>query len=226
MKIIPASDTSLLVVFGDTISPELHKHVLSLFRALQARCDPRIRNLHPGYCSILIDFDPLRWTHHELASLVRQLAREKSPLGRGAINWVTVPVCYGGEFGPDMAAVAGHLGVSTDEVIRLHSSGTYLVYFLGFSPGFAYMGGLPPELHLPRLTTPRTFVAGGSVGIAGGQTGIYPVDSPGGWQIIGRTPVRMFDPEADPPSRLQPGDRLKFSRIDANKFEEMANLET
>ncbi len=220
MKLIAASDSSLLIVFGDVMSPALHARVMSLFFALRRRNDPRIRNLHPAYASLLIDFDPLRLTHDELSSLVQQLApaQDASALDRPA-NIVTIPVCYDVEFGPDLLEVARHAGLSPEEVVRLHSSPTYLVSFLGFSPGFAYLGGLPEALHTLRLATPRPLVASGSVGIAGSQTGIYPSDSPGGWRLIGRTPWRMFDPQAASPTRLQPGDSVKFSPIDRVTFD-------
>jgi inhibitor of KinA len=220
MKIVPASDSSLLVVFGNTISRELHGRVMALFHALQVRCDRRLRNLHPGYASLLIDFDPLRLTHDELTAMVQELeGAGDSATGTNA-SVVTIPVCYDTEFGPDLTDVAQHAGLSVEEVVHLHSSPAYLVYFLGFSPGFVYLGGLPEVLHTPRLTTPRISIAAGSVGIAGSQTGIYPVDSPGGWRLIGRTPLRMFDPEASPPTRLQPGDRMRFAAIDRATFEE------
>jgi len=220
MKIVPASDSSLLIVFGDVISPARHERVMALFHAFQTQLEPRIRNLHPGYASLLIDFDPLRMTHDELTSVVEQLAASKdSTVGKSG-SVVTIPVCYDPELGPDLLDVAQHAALSVEEVIRLHSSPTYLVYFLGFSPGFVYLGGLPEAIHTPRLATPRPHITGGSVGIAGGQTGIYPVDSPGGWRLIGRTPVRMFDPEGTPPTRLQPGDRMRFSAIDRTSFDE------
>jgi KipI family sensor histidine kinase inhibitor len=221
MKIIPASDSSLLVVFGDVILPALHERVITMFRAFRAQHDPRIRNLHPGYASLLIDFDPLRLTHEELAATVRELARTSAFEAGKSADTVTIPVCYDVDFGPDLQDVAQHAGLSVEEVVRLHSSPTYLVWFLGFSPGFAYLGGLPEVLHTPRLATPRPSVAGGSVGIAGGQTGIYPVDSPGGWKLIGRTPLRMFDCEAMPPTRLHSGDRLRFSPVDRATFEKV-----
>jgi len=221
MKIIPASDSSLLVVFGNLISPVLHERVMAMFHAFQAWHDPRIRNLHPGYASLLIDFDPLRLTHDELTSMVRQRASTGDAAVDRSVDVISIPVCYDAEFGPDLLDVAQHAGLPLEEVIRLHCSPTYLVYFLGFSPGFVYLGGLPEVLHTPRLATPRPSIAGGSVGIAGSQTGIYPVDSPGGWRLIGRTPLRMFDPEATQPTRLQPGDRMKFSPIDRATFEEM-----
>jgi inhibitor of KinA len=221
MKIVPASDSSLLIVFGDAISPALHERVMALFHAVQARRDPRVRNLHPGYASLLIDFDPLRMTHDELTVVVEQMGSTGKVASDGNAPVVTIPVCYDVEFGPDLLDVAQHAGLSVEEVIRLHSQPTYLVYFLGFSPGFVYLGGLPEALHTPRLATPRPSIAGGSVGIAGSQTGIYPVDSPGGWRLIGRTPMHMFNPEATPPTRLQPGDRMRFAAIDRATFEEL-----
>ncbi len=222
MKVIPASDSSLLVVFGNVISLALHERVIALFHAFQARPDPRIRNLHPGYASLLIDFDPLQMTHEELTAMVEQLGSVGEFSTGENSNVVTIPVCYNAEFGLDLADVARDAGISVEEVVRMHSSPTYHVYFLGFSPGFVYLGGLPEILHAPRLATPRTSIAAGSVGIAGSQTGIYPVDSPGGWKLIGRTPLRMFDPAARPPTRLQPGDRMKFAPINRTTFEDMS----
>jgi len=220
MKVITASDSSLLVVFGDVIAPVLHQQVIGLLHAFQGLRDGRIRNLHPGYASLLIDFDPLRMTHAELAARVQELALSEDTRTETSSIVITIPVCYDVEFGPDLPDVAQHAGLSAAEVIRLHTLPTYLVYFLGFRPGFVYLGGMPEVLHTPRLTTPRVSIAAGSVGIAGGQTGIYPVDSPGGWRLIGRTPLRMFDPEASPPTRLQTGDTMRFEAIDRATFEE------
>jgi inhibitor of KinA len=222
MKFILASECSVLVVFGNSISPALHGRVIALFRSLRARHDPRIRNLHPAYASLLIDFDPLRLSHAELISIAERLGDGDGLAADQPSNVVSIPVCYDLEFGPDLPDVSKHAELSTAEVIRLHSSPTYVVYFLGFSPGFAYLGGLPEVLQVPRLATPRLSVAGGSVGIAGSQTGVYPVDSPGGWRLIGRTPLRMFDPDATPPTRLQPGDSVKFSPMDRAAFDEMS----
>lgn len=221
MKVIPASDCSLLVVLGNSISPELHERVIALFQALREKGDPRIRNLHPGYASLLVDFDPLKITHEELAPLVEHVFNSAGPEAGRETRVVTVPVCYDEEFGPDLLDLAKHAGISAEEVVRLHTSATYMVYFLGFSPGFAYMGGLLEKLHMPRLPTPRTHVAAGTVGIAGNQTGIYPVDSAGGWRLIGRTPWRMFDPKTDPATRLQPGDKVRFSAIDRAAYDGM-----
>jgi inhibitor of KinA len=223
MKIVAASDSSLLVELGNTISQELHRRVLALFHALLSEQDPRIRNLHPGYASLLIDFDPLQLSHDDLAAHVRQLMDSLSAEAPASPSAIEIPVCYDAEFGPDLADVAEHNKISVDEVIRLHSSATYLVYFLGFSPGFAYMGGLSEKLRTPRLATPRMRVPAGSVAIAGEQTGIYPLESAGGWRLIGRTPERMFDAAENPPTRLQPGDVVRFVAILRGSFGENRN---
>ena len=213
----------MLVVFGDAISPELNARVIALFHGLQALQDSRIRNLHPGYTSLLVDFDPLTLDHAELQATIEQLPATAVPLRPR-----TRPTSSRCRCATALTSVLtyrmsrAHANIAPEEVIRLHSSPIYDVCFLGFSPGFAYLGGLPEILHTPRLATPRQSVAAGTVGIAGSQTGIYPVDSPGGWRLIGRTPLRMFDPAAVPPTRLQPGDRVKFSPIDRTAFDEMS----
>jgi KipI family sensor histidine kinase inhibitor len=224
MRIEIASDTSLLVRFGESASNECFGAVTALFRRLRSLNDQRIRNIHPAYTTVLIDFDPLRMSHEELRSTVNEL------VGLGAdahvsVRIVKIPVCYGGEFGPDLPFVTEHAGLSIEEVVRLHSSGTYVVHFLGFSPGFGYLDGLPSRLECPRLESPRTRAAAGSVGIAGAQAGVYPLDSPGGWRVIGRTPLRMFDPLANPPTRLQTGDTVQFVAIDGAKFDELERKE-
>ncbi len=222
MKIIAASDSSVLVIFGEAIAPEMRTQVLGLFHALQARGDARIRNLHPGYVSLLVDFDPLAMTHAEVAAMVESLlsADVSNPAGRGRV--VEIPVCYGAEFGPDLESVASHTGLAAEEVVRAHSAADYRVAFLGFTAGFAYLDGMPQRLSTPRLSTPRRAVAPGSVGIAGGQTGIYPTETPGGWRLIGRTPLRMFDPKVRQPTLVLPGDCVRFVSIARAEFERVA----
>lgn len=221
MKIIAASDSSLLVEFGSTVSRQMHQPVLALFQALLCERDARIRNFHPGYASLLIDFDVLEISHEELAAHVRQLIGAGTASEQTSRQTVGIPVCYDPEFGPDLGDVAEHNKITIEEVIRLHTSAAYLVYFLGFSPGFAYLGGLPEKLRTPRLATPRPRVTAGSVGIAGEQTGVYPIDSAGGWRLIGRTPEQMFDAFANPPSRLQPGDMVRFISISRAVFDQI-----
>src|SRR5664279_1693016 len=162
MKVIPASDSSLLMVFGTAISPELQQRVLSLFHALQARQDSRISNLHPAYGSLLIDFDPLQVSHQEIAALVESLSGIDDALATDNSEVVEIPVCFDPEFGPDLADVAAYNRISIDDVVRLHSSSIYYVCFLGFTAGFASLGGLLEVLHTPRLPTPRRMVAAGA----------------------------------------------------------------
>ena len=221
MKIIPASDSSLLVIFGDTISLDTEQRVLGLFHALQARQDANIRNLHPGYVSLLVDFDPLAATHDEAAAIVESLANQQHFAVANDSGAIEIPVCYDTECGPDLEDVSAHTKLSVEQVIRLHASATYRVCFLGFTAGFTYLSGMLEALHTPRLSTPRRTVAAGSVGIAGSQTGIYPTETPGGWRLIGRTPLRMFDPQAIQPTRVLPGDRVRFSPIDRSEFERL-----
>lgn len=218
MQLIPASDSTLLVLFGEAIAPGMSSQVLGLFRALLLLGDKRIRNLHPGYVSLLVDFDPQSTTHDDIGEIVEKLVARPfaSESGRRSIE---IPVCYGAEFGPDLQDVAAHAGMSIEDVVGRHTSGNYEVCFLGFTAGFAYLGGMPLELSMPRLPTPRRAVEAGSVGIAGGQTGIYPTQTPGGWRLIGRTPLRMFNVQAAQPTLLMPGDQVKFLPIDRAELE-------
>jgi inhibitor of KinA len=212
-RFVYGSDQTLLVCFGNEITPEAHSRVLKLLRVLQAQKIHGIRNLHPAYCSLLIKFDPCRFDHHELIEIVRRHAARLDAIQLPEPRTVAIPVCYGGEFGPDLDSVAERHGITSAEVIRLHSDATYLVYCLGFVPGFAYLGGLPQVLATPRLPVPRRHVEPGSVGIAGTQTGVYPFATPGGWRLIGRTPLRLFRPDRAEMSLLSMGDRVKFRPI-------------
>jgi inhibitor of KinA len=218
------SDRSLLVRFGERATPECFRAIATFFQQLRLLADARIRNIHPAYATVLIDFDPLCMSHEELVTIAEQLLLRKSERVWTS-RVVQIPVCYGGDFGMDLPFVAEKAGISAQEVIELHSATRYLVHFLGFSPGFGYLGGLPKQLECPRLESPRTTVRAGSVGIAGAQTGVYPVDSPGGWRIIGRTPLRMFDPLAGRPTRLEPGDTVQFLPIDSEAFAKIVRLE-
>jgi inhibitor of KinA len=216
LRFLPASDCSLLVSFGEEISLPGHELVIKLLRLLESEPIAGVRNFHPAYSSLLVAFDPQKLVHDELeAALRRRLDRtEESQLPEP--RRIEIPVCYGGEYGPDLNDVANLHGVTTDRVIDLHSSAKYVVYFLGFVPGFAYLGELPDELVTPRLATPRRSVPPGSVGIAGRQTGVYPLPTPGGWRLIGRTPLAMFRPDSG--SRLAIGDRVHFVPISGEEY--------
>jgi len=209
VEIRPASDRSLLVSFGDGITLELHRQVLRFLRAFEA-VPAGILNLHPAFASVLIDFDPRRWSHTTVEELVSKRLTEAESAGVPETRAIEIPVRYGGEFGPDLEDVARHTGLAPDDVVRLHAGGCYHIYFLGFSPGFPYLGGMSPKLATPRLPAPRKRVPAGSIAIGGSQTGVYPVESPGGWRIIGRTALRLFDPQAVPPALLRAGDSVRF----------------
>ena len=215
-------DRALLVELGDGISPLVNKKVRELFLCLKNNRVVGVVETVPSYRSLLIVYDPLKIT---LSALKERLNKLHTTIDRSEIpkpRTLETPVVYGGEYGPDLDWVAEFHRVPPEEIIRLHTGTTYRVYMIGFTPGFAYMGQLPDAIITPRRETPRTAVPRGSVGIAQSQTGVYPVESPGGWQIIGRTPLRLFDPEKWPPTPLEMGDLVKFLSI---KEEEMTRWE-
>jgi len=211
VDIRPASDRSLSVTFGDSISWENHQLVRRAVRCLEGVRG--ILNLHPAYTSVLVDFDPHLFDHDEAEALVRQRLESDSAEAAPPARVVEIPVHYGGGFGPDLGDVARHTGLSEERVVELFSHAEYVVYFVGFSTCFPYLGGLPPELATPRLSAPRKSVPVGSVAIGGPQAGIYPLSSPGGWRLIGRTDLRLFDPVATPPPLLRIGDRVRFVEV-------------
>jgi inhibitor of KinA len=213
-----ASDQSLLVYFGDGISRAVNAHVLKTLRMMQAQPIAGVRDLHPAYASLLINFDCFALTHAQLERIVRKYFERAEAAPLPEPRRVEIPVCYGGEFGPDLDDVAAAHGLAPSKVVKLHSSAEYFVYFLGFAPGFAYLAGLPDELATPRLAKPRKRIPAGSVGIAGNQTAVYPFATPGGWQLIGRTPVSMFRAGREPMSLLAMGDVVRFKPISPEEF--------
>jgi len=208
VTIRPASDRSLLLSFGDEITFDAHLAVARLTRCLLGVRG--ILNLHPAYTSVLIDFDPRLRSHAQVEALVRERIAAQADQPPPEPRRVEIPVCYGGESGPDLGDVARHTGLTEERVVELHAAAEYLVYFVGFATCFPYLGGLPPELATPRLAAPRKHVPAGSVAIGGAQAGIYPLASPGGWRLIGRTHLKLFDPSASPPPLLRMGDRVRF----------------
>jgi KipI family sensor histidine kinase inhibitor len=208
VTIRPASDRSLLISFGEAISLEAHRAVAQLTRRLEGVRG--ILNVHPAYNSVLVDFNPRLRTHKEAEAIVRERMASGREVAPPEPRQIEIPVRYGGEFGPDLGDVARHTGLSESRVVELYAAAEYLVYFVGFSTCFPYLGGLPPELATPRLSAPRKHVPVGSVAIGGAQAGIYPLASPGGWRLIGRTPLKLFDPVATPPPLLRMGDRVRF----------------
>ena len=217
-----ASDQSLLVYFDREISPGANQSVVKLLRLLEAEPVEGIRNLHPAYCSLLVKFDALRLNHAELEDILRSHLNRLEEARVPEPREVEIPVCYGGEFGPDLSSVAELRRLTPAQVIDLHAGAAYRVCFLGFVPGFAYLTGLPEQLATPRLPTPRRKVPPGSVGIAGKQAGVYPFSTPGGWRLIGRTPRAMFRPDHAEMSRLAIGDRVRFRPISEKEFSETA----
>ena len=211
----PHGDRAVSVVFPSEISEAVSRTVLAMCDALDAARLPGIISCVPAYHTLLVEYDPLLLTYGQAAELLRSLAWDEARETPGRV--VTIPVCYGGELGPDLERVAEHTGLTPREVVARHAAGAYRVYMLGFRPGFPYLGGLDPRLATPRRKTPRARVEGGSVGIAGEQTGVYPEPSPGGWNIIGRTPLKLFDEEKL--SLLRPGDTLRFLPVDLAAYE-------
>jgi inhibitor of KinA len=216
MRFVYSSDRSLLLLVGDEISIDAHRGILRLTPLLQGL--RAVVNVHPAYASILIDFNPLETGHGELERAAVELYAQAATAPLQAPRTVEIPVCYGGEYGPDLEDVATIGGRSPAEVVAIHSSADYLVCFLGFSPGFPYLSGMPESIAASRLATPRNRVPAGSVAIGGRQTGVYPLASPGGWRLIGRTPLRLFQPDADPPVLLRMGDHVKFVPISKGDF--------
>ncbi|MFQ5711053.1 MAG: 5-oxoprolinase subunit PxpB [Candidatus Geothermarchaeales archaeon] len=218
IRYLLAGDTNLVVEFGNVIDEQINRRVISVFLTLEAERIPGVVELIPTFRSIYINYDPLKTTLPEVRAWVEDTVKRSELRGMPPTETVEIPTVYGGEYGPDLEFVAQYHGMTPEEVVSLHESGEYRVYMLGFMSGFPYLGGLPKEIATPRLKTPRTLVPAGSVGIAAEQTGIYPEASPGGWQIIGRTFKRLFDPHRSPPSLLSPGDKVRFVRVTKEEF--------
>ena len=213
-------DRGLLLEFGDEISREINEKVRRMALAIQAEAIEGIIETVPTYRSLLIIYNPTTFPIEDLKKRLELIEEglQQTPLPKPKL--IHIPVVYGGIYGPDLEGVAKYLQISPEEVIRLHCSQPYLIYMIGFMPGYPYMGELPQALVIPRLKTPRLIVPKGSVAIAQRQTGIYSMESPGGWQILGRTPVELFDPGKDPPALLQMGDFVQFYEISEKEFKE------
>ncbi|HZK10101.1 MAG TPA: 5-oxoprolinase subunit PxpB [Clostridia bacterium] len=221
IRFLPAGDSSIVMEFGKIISPQINLQVQNMARAITKAQKTYILETIPTYRSLLINYDPLEVSFKllvaELSELMLTISKEEAK----KIRIVEIPVFYGGDYGPDLDFVAKHNKISPEEVVDIHSSRDYLVYMLGFTPGFPYLGGMDERISAPRLTTPRIEIPPGSVGIAGSQTGIYPLASPGGWQLIGCTPVQLYDPLAEPPALLKAGDYVRFLPIKKEEFSQI-----
>lgn len=218
IRILTAGDSALLIEFGKEINPETNWTITALVQLMREQHIEGIVDVIPAFCSLLINYDPRVLSYEELKERMEHLLKMETKTEATRKRIFEIPVCYGGEYGPDIENIAEHAGLSVEEVIKIHSSKDYLIYMLGFLPGFTYLGGLDERIHTPRLASPRLKIRAGSVGIGGSQTGIYPLDSPGGWQLMGMTPVRTYDPERQTPILVEAGDYIRFIPIDEEEF--------
>lgn len=221
-RIVGAGDSVLVVEFEDRIDPDVNAHAISVAAVLDAARIPGVRDVVPTYRSVAVYFDPRKTDYDALYDRIDAEAGRERPAASEMSRPIRIPVLYGGDGGPDLGAVAAFARLSEAEVVQLHTATTYRVFMLGFVAGFAYMGTVDPRIAMPRQTTPRVKVPLGTVAIAGVQTGIYPATTPGGWQLIGRTPLKPFDPARTEPFLLKAGDAVQFFAIDGVEFERLS----
>lgn len=225
--ISPVGDRAISIDFGQVIDPTINRHIRQTIERIKELQLEGIIELVPTYCALLVEYDAMLYSYSEICNIIEPTLEEgMTNTTNELVTVVEVPTVYGGEFGPDLSFVASHNHLSEDEVISIHSGTDYLVYMLGFIPGFTYLGGMNPRIATPRLSSPRTLIPAGSVGIAGEQTGTYPSDSPGGWQIIGRTPVTMYDMSKAQAALLNAGDYVRYVPIDESEFHRIKALGT
>lgn len=223
--ISPVGDCAISIDFGQVIDPKINRQIRQVIEEIKVLQLDGIIELVPTYCALLVQYDAMVYTYSDICRILDPILQESvtdSVIERVMI--VEIPTVYGGEFGPDLGFVASHNHFSEDEVVSIHSGTDYLVYMLGFIPGFTYLGGMDSRIATPRLSSPRTLIPAGSVGIAGEQTGTYPSDSPGGWQIIGRTPVTMYDMSKKQAALLSAGDYVRYVPIDDIEFYRIKSL--
>ena len=224
VRFLPCGDQAVTVEWGSTIDEHINRQVHAFARKVEALSHPAITEVVPTYRSATVHYRPEVLSYEELKHLLAPLAQGSAEEAE-ELPVVEIPVCYGGEYGPDLLEVAQHCSLTPEEVIARHTAPTYRIYMLGFTPGFPYLGGLDPSIAAPRRKEPRIHIPAGSVGIAGEQTGVYPIVSPGGWQLIGRTPLRLFDPQKEQPILLSAGAGIRFVPIDEETFRKMEEKE-
>ena len=207
--------------FGDTIEKEINAKIAAVVENLKKKNIDGILDILPTYRSILINYDPVKISYGEMVETLNGLSKSDKANESDEVRLIEIPTLYGKEYGPDIDFVAENANLSVDEVIKIHSGTDYLVYMMGFIPGFTYLGGLDPRIATPRLKSPRLKIEPGSVGIAGSQTGMYPLESPGGWQLIGRTPLKLFDDTKEPPVFIQAGDYIRYVSIDKEEYDKI-----
>lgn len=217
IEFLPSGDTALVVQLGDRVSRDLNQRVQTLQRRLEQASLPGVIETVPTFRSVMVHYDPLQTAFEPLREQIEGLAGDWQA-ATADVRVFVVPVCYEPRFAPDLDEVGRLTGLDVDSVVAAHCGARYHVYMLGFVPGFPYLGDLPPSLELPRRVEPRVRIPSGSVAIATTLTAIYPVESPGGWHLIGRTPIRLFDPGDEPPALFSPGDRVEFEPVDAREF--------
>ncbi|WP_394221683.1 5-oxoprolinase subunit PxpB [Priestia aryabhattai] len=233
--ISPLGDSALVITFGDSIQYDIHKQIKTCKDSIELNPFPGFVECVPAFTNLTIFYNPLEVVaavkkkekkefvspFETVSSIIQRKIENEQTEKELNHRTVSIPVCYGGEYGPDLEYVARHHNLTTEEVISIHSEGEYLAYMIGFAPGFPFLGGLSERIATPRRPSPRTSIPAGSVGIAGMQTGVYPISTPGGWQLIGQTSIKLFLPEQNPPSLLQAGDIIKFEPISKEEYQEM-----
>lgn len=223
MRFLKAGDSALIIELGNEISPIINYNLKKITDYLDSLNNKAIKDLLPTYRSIIVYYDPFLISFDELKNIVeKNCTIDESQKLSIKKEIIEVPVLYGGEYGPDIENIASHNKLSIEEVIKIHTSGEYLVYMLGFTPGFPYLGGMDKRIATPRLATPRTKIPAGSVGIAGEQTGLYPIESPGGWQLLGRTPLNFFDSAKENPFIVAAGQYIKFTAVTEDEYHAIA----
>lgn len=218
MQMIPLGDSAIIIQLDKTITLDTHQKVNVLAARLQDNSFPGMVEIVPAFTTVTVYYNPVKFSYKDACTALEQIVSDLEATLAGTPRTVEIPVCYGGEFGPDLEFVAEHNGLTADEVVQIHSSGEYLVYMIGFAPGFPYLGGMSERIQAPRRSSPRLTIPAGTVGIAGRQTGVYPLETPGGWQLIGRTPEALFRPNESPPSLLQAGDIVRFRPVSHKEY--------
>ncbi|MBF4694427.1 5-oxoprolinase subunit PxpB [Fusibacter ferrireducens] len=217
-----SGDRGVLIEVGNTISEAIHYKIRGLVYSIEQCPCNGIVELIPAYNSILLIYDPLLITYEKMVAYLKAIESSVHEIELPPSEIVHMPTLYGGEYGEDIGYVASYNNLTVEEVVQIHSNGLYLIYMLGFTPGFPYLGGMSDAISTPRLSAPREKITKGSVGIAGNQTGIYPIDSPGGWQLIGRTPIVLFDPNREPAVLLRSGQYISFDPIEKDEYDEIS----
>ena len=220
-KFLTAGESCVVIEFADEIDRAANDAVMRMEKYLKSLPQLHLTECLPTYRSLAVYFDPAATDAASVIKAAQAAPADDSGTAGGASKEIVIPVCYGGDYGPDLANVAQHAGISEEEAVRRHSSRPCHCYMIGFLPGFAYLGGMDESIATPRLANPRTVIKGGSVGIAGKQTGIYPIDSPGGWQLIGRTPLRLFTPEAEQITLIEAGYEVRFVPVSEEEFKKI-----